>query len=599
MCHDTTVEAGNLISKVFHRLGKDEQERIERAILSLPSASADQGDMEDLTRIRDRLFGCIRRDLVSTEEGRGLSAALDEQGGAPPNRPLFRTSFGALSHTAGELLGIADNLADADPNKRIREITAPVETFIGKFSNDRPSLDDLDTVLPRLRSLGKALSEAEQQGVDRKQRDACYGTLIQACATACKAEDLDQRGREAKFLSEQLLQASDDEAPHFNKEVEETFDNNPQWGSSTPRIEAAEGLMYLCRHEDFAGSDVLSAIEKLSRDPVAAVRFQIAQRLVHLAKTAPKIMWQLNGQFAAVETSTVILDVLASSSIRVLKDHDPNSVIQWTLQIHDRAMQMGNANELRSSCSLICLEFHLFGNQPRCDEFIARILADPSKYSAEAAYLPWQLRNTFTAGPTTGTHLVEDRARTKAFRIAKRLASFASSRIMASREDDDTDREAIESAFHLADNLANELYFASDVFSRKHPNLEEPELPPQHQARFLVEALPTIRELSKIGHAHISYRLLETLIGLVEHDPANVIIETRDVILHAQRGLSLESLAQDHVVEFAERFLAEYRDVLSDNVECREALLDLLDVFVEAGWTRATTLTYGLHEMYR
>lgn len=179
------------------------------------------------------------------------------------------------------------------------------------------------------------------------------------------------------------------------------------------------------------------------------------------------------------------------------------------------------------------------------------------------------------------------------------LASFASSRFTALQKDDDTDREAIESAFHLADNLANELYFASDVFSRKHPNLEEPELSLQHQARFLGEALPVIRELSKIGHAHITFRLLETLIGLVEHDPAKVIMETRDVILHAQNGLSLESLAQDHVVEFAERFLAEYRDVLRDKVECRNALLDLLDVFVEAGWTRATTLTYGLHEIYR
>jgi len=603
MCHDTTVEAGNLISKVFHRLGKDEQERIERAILSLPSASADQGVVESAKRTRNRLFGCIPHELVSTNEGRALSAEINQQGGPPPNRPLFSTSFRAVSLTAGELLDIPAKVAEAEPNKRIREIAAPVETFIGRSSNAVPSLDELDEIMPQLRRLRRAIDESEPQGVDRKQRDACYGTLIQACATACKAKNLDRRTKELQFLAEQLLQASNDEAPHFNKEVEERFDTNPSWGSPTPRIEAAAGLMCLCGYEELAGSEVLSAIENLARDPVAAVRFQIAQRLGCLAKSAPKRMWQLIGQFAARESSTVILDALALSTLRALRRHDPNSVIEWTLRIHSRAMQMENADELRSSCSLICLEFHLFGNQPRCDEFIARILADPSKYSVEAGHLPCQLRESFTAGPTTGTTQAQDRARSRAFGIAIGLASFVSSRITALRKDDDTDREAIESLFHLADNLANELYFASDVFSRKHPNLEEPELPSQHQARFgnrfLVEALPTIRELSKIGHAHISYRLLETLIGLVEHDPANVIIETRDVILHAQRGLSLESLAQVHVVEFAERFLAEYRDVLSDNVECREALLDLLDGFVEAGWTRATTLTYGLHEMYR
>ena len=57
--------------------------------------------------------------------------------------------------------------------------------------------------------------------------------------------------------------------------------------------------------------------------------------------------------------------------------------------------------------------------------------------------------------------------------------------------------------------------------------------------------------------------------------------------------------ANGSIPKIVERYLAEHRYLLRERQECRDALLDLLDAFVDAGWRSAMTLTYRLHEMYR
>ncbi len=60
-----------------------------------------------------------------------------------------------------------------------------------------------------------------------------------------------------------------------------------------------------------------------------------------------------------------------------------------------------------------------------------------------------------------------------------------------------------------------------------------------------------------------------------------------------------ESQAADLVVKLVEQYLADHRTLLREDDECRLALLDLLDVFVEAGWPRAHQLTILLDQIFR
>jgi hypothetical protein len=67
--------------------------------------------------------------------------------------------------------------------------------------------------------------------------------------------------------------------------------------------------------------------------------------------------------------------------------------------------------------------------------------------------------------------------------------------------------------------------------------------------------------------------------------------------------LVLDALAVGAVVELIERALADHREIFRDGSDeerdCLEALLRVLDLFVEAGWPQARQLTHRLEEIHR
>ena len=64
-------------------------------------------------------------------------------------------------------------------------------------------------------------------------------------------------------------------------------------------------------------------------------------------------------------------------------------------------------------------------------------------------------------------------------------------------------------------------------------------------------------------------------------------------------GFQFESLVADIAVRLVREFIATHRALLKDNKECRRALIDVLDTFVEAGWPAAQKLTFGLQDIFR
>lgn len=57
------------------------------------------------------------------------------------------------------------------------------------------------------------------------------------------------------------------------------------------------------------------------------------------------------------------------------------------------------------------------------------------------------------------------------------------------------------------------------------------------------------------------------------------------------------------MVKLVQRVLADHRDIFQSadgqESECLGALLEVLDLFVEAGWPQARQLTHRLKEIYR
>jgi hypothetical protein len=65
------------------------------------------------------------------------------------------------------------------------------------------------------------------------------------------------------------------------------------------------------------------------------------------------------------------------------------------------------------------------------------------------------------------------------------------------------------------------------------------------------------------------------------------------------RRMAVSVVGENLIVRVVERYIAEQRSLLQQDVECRTALRDTLDAFVQAGWPSAQRLAYRLDGIFR
>jgi hypothetical protein len=93
---------------------------------------------------------------------------------------------------------------------------------------------------------------------------------------------------------------------------------------------------------------------------------------------------------------------------------------------------------------------------------------------------------------------------------------------------------------------------------------------------------------------------METEVPFIAHDPVGAFLRIATAgKAGGPWGFQYESIAANQVVSIVERYLTEYRSLLRDNLDCLHALLEMIDVFTQAGWPEANRLIYRLDDLYR
>jgi len=129
---------------------------------------------------------------------------------------------------------------------------------------------------------------------------------------------------------------------------------------------------------------------------------------------------------------------------------------------------------------------------------------------------------------------------------------------------------------------------------------ENEHVPTDAHKRFYEEAGALADQLATAGYPTCAHHLLETLEFFIDVDPRGAFLRIAATIRGGQRfGYQYDTLAPALFVRIVERYLAEHRSLLQQDAECSAALVDMLDIFVRAGWPEARRLTYGLDEIYR
>lgn len=609
--YDTSALAGEFLKAVFPGLTSTERERVERVLLSIPDVfPVDRRKMGE--RMRNRLLGCLAETDLVTQEAQVLLADLQAANALPPNEPPVRFG-GGTSSPYGEKEILADKGVpiEAEANRKIRDLERPVKEFANKYLNSVPTVEEVAAVLPALQTLRTALHRADADGVHPKQRDHAWGYLTAACARIAKMEELSCEDEPGAFTRAVLLEASYHAEPTHDPEYDSHFDEHLLWGSPAARIEAAEGVILLARHSTCATTEVLQAIEQLSADLVPAVRFQVAARLNTLYQTASELMWRIIERICQEESSRGVLQGLLSGVLRHLSGTHPEQVTSLTKEIFDRVRDGPGAKNVRELCVSIFTSLYIWRDHAMCREIVSRIAAEAAANPDEALHVLQHLREPLTYGPVHPSDPNEKAIRRRAFDLLACLLRSANEglrHIEAVHTVEpfnvwpEAEQKKAQSLVHLIDDIGRQVYFASGAFDSKRQGQTDGERPltPKERERFYHEAGSILNELADVGLPSLAHHLLETLEAFIPLDPCGVFLRIGHVVRGGQKGgYQHESLAADLMVRLVERYLAEYRVLLRENEECRRTLLEVLDIFVQAGWPSAQRLTYRLEEIFR
>jgi hypothetical protein len=557
------------------------------------------------------LLWCLPSEALVTAEATEIFLALQNEGGGPLNER--RTPIGAVWSgrvTDEDLLARQGVPIEAEQNRRIQNLIRPVQTFVAANLNTKPSLDEIAQLFPELQALYQAISLAEDDGVHPKQRENGEAYLIEACERITKSDDILKSSAEVKAFTRQiLLSGATNPKPEHYSENDPSFDEHPSWGIPSPRVDAAGGLITLTQQPEFADPELLVIIERLSQDEVPAVKFQVASRLNCLYYTASDLMWNIIERMCLEEQSRGVLQALLQGPFAVLLGPHADRIASLTQIIFERVREGSGSAKVRSLCTQHFCGLYLWRDQDLSRELVFRIASDPLTFSNEAHKIVFDLRNPLTEGNADEPNTEHDTVRGRAFELMERILQATTQRLnqlQTKNKDNPTwsseDQEQARTLLRLADSIAQELFFASGAFDEEIGETDGSKAPlgDNEKSRFLHEAAPLLDELADIGVASIAHNLVKTLEYLLEYDPAEVFLRIAKVVRASKAGnYQYESLAVDVIVRIVKRFLAAYQNLLRERQDCRHALIEILDIFVAAGWPSALELTYRLEEIYR
>ncbi|KAA8786741.1 hypothetical protein EC604_23215 [Paenibacillus amylolyticus] len=605
-CIDTSHLAGDFIREIYSYLSFKEKEKVEHAILSIPTIVGTKLE-ERAQEVRDRLLGCLPSHKVCTPEAQQRICELNASGGPPDNVPPFSlgafeiTEYSEREYLADEGVPV-DNLA----NSSLQKLEQPVALFIKKYQKTQPSLVAIKDLLPDLSMLHYALLTAEAGGAHPKQIDYAWGYLAEACACATLCAEITCDNDPGAFLLSVLLEASQHQEPESNPEYDKQFDETPSWGKPAARIDAAIGLIELARFPSAINPIFLTVLERLVNDPVPSVRFQVVVRLHRLYKTANPVMWNFIDRITEEETSRGVLHGLVNVLSRLASRY-PDRIIKLTRHIYERTTP---GTRLREACLDIFKGLFLYKSHTIAMEMIQFIVRNPLTHSNECQHFVVGLRDILNIGLVETTKQGDDvSVRMRAWAALLQVVEVAKEQWRSlerlAKEQGKWLSEQEQQASGIAqivDTVCMEIYFSSGAHSTK--RIEDVSdkilLSADSQRTFYTEAEKVLDVLADFPIATVTHHLLETMSNLVPVDPIGVFIRIgRTVIAGQDGGYQFESMAADLVVELVERYLAEYRWIFRDNKDCRNILLELLDIFVKVGWPSARRLTYRMDEIFR
>jgi len=154
--------------------------------------------------------------------------------------------------------------------------------------------------------------------------------------------------------------------------------------------------------------------------------------------------------------------------------------------------------------------------------------------------------------------------------------------------------EARECA-RLIDAAGMQMFFATSAKT----NLQGADVPLCHANLdvFLQENADLLKRIGEYAQPHTTYYLLQLVERLIDVDAGKAFdLAASNLQASRRSGYQHDSLGVDLLVRLVGMFLADHKEIFEESAR-RVALVDCLEIFLEAGWPAARRLLYRLPEL--
>jgi hypothetical protein len=510
------------------------------------------------------------------------------------NEPGIKSSFSTSAYTTEEWLKDQGVDVTTPIFKGLNQLVSQMDAFSNVLLNGEPLYEEYSSIL----SIAK---KAFNKILIIKDLPAeLFFSVINSIAKIVAITSRNVNGttdEDFNFMKKATLFA-------FNYKSKFDDDNNnssPAGGySPTPRIEAAEALLNLYSYKD--DDELLADLEKALKDENSVVRFHSVRNLIRLFNTNYSLYRRLLIERLENENdffvySTLMQNVmfknatLKEDATQLLKiANSKKELFTFNNSFLDSFSEMllwALANEVDIAYTIL---FDAYQYSEFCHTVIFKMFEKMHPSFPENAY----------DQPDTDTHRRIAIVMNYVEQAGKMLAEVPLEKFnMQSTE--------VEIAFKIIDQVIMRIFFAIDVKTYHRTDFQLP-VNEENRKDFYFLVKPIFQKIIAISESttnkgfiigHTAHYFMQTLNIVLHYDPKDILGMLASITrCSIQGGYTFDSFAIQEVVHITEKLLADHRDLLLEDKPFKD-LLDILDIYINSGWTNALELLWQLDEIFK
>lgn len=606
----TVRDAVRLLAAVYPSRSLEERAAFEAEALR-PDLFTDEAEQRWWRRTLSRFLSLVDADAIATDAMRALRAELvaaEELAGNPPTQS-GSIRWGSTGRMTRSLLARGGVDTEQGPDAQMVEQSETLSDLVQNTpsSSDAAALGDLwaatRATIDMYDANAAALHEKVEQPVWGNISNAVE-RIVDAPAYVPDTDGLPSMEELLAILDR--LWASRFPEPKDN-------DDTLSWGNWEVRVYAAEAYVGLARKFGDTHPELVGKFDAILADPAPQVRLQAAERLLVLWDVARDRMWELAVQVARDEPHAGVLGFFLHHVVArtTWQDVEKCKAIVEIVRARRETIERDDypgRGRVAEALGGLTAQLWCWQEEQTALEWLTAWSSDPAAHSEYFTSFLSMLRGAFFTRYASGEEHdagLSDRSQRAAMIIleACSVASAASHATVTQEQVEGDAREAAVATYRAAESiighLMNQLYFGSGA----HADNREAAvglMSADAMRRFLDDYRPMLALLAASHEPSTHHHLVELYEFLIPGDPPGVFDALHALLTGpaAREGYHHESLAAPVIVRMVTRYIADYRSIFEDDTR-RAALVEILRLFSDVGWSDALKLLYDLPDLLR